>query len=61
MPISVMKRIGAIAMTIAKDSASYPLHGGSVEAAHVSNANGASKSSAAVTAATMTASAATCL
>jgi hypothetical protein len=49
-------------MMIATESASYAAHSGSVEAAHVSAteaANGASKSPTAVTAATMTASAAT--
>jgi hypothetical protein len=49
-------------MMIARDSASYTARGGSAEAPHVSAteaANGASKSPAAVTAATKTASAAT--
>jgi hypothetical protein len=51
--------MGTIAMMIATDSASYAAHSGSAEAAHVSATNGASKSSTAVTAATMTASATT--
>jgi hypothetical protein len=51
--------MGTIAMMIATDSASYTAHSGSAKAAHVSATNGASKSSTAVTAATMTASAAT--
>jgi hypothetical protein len=49
-------------MMIAWDSASYAAHGGSAEAPHVSATeatNGASKSPTAVTAGTMTTSAAT--
>jgi hypothetical protein len=54
--------MGTIAMMIGTDSASYAAGGGSTEAAHVSHteaANRTSKSPTAVTAATMTASAAT--
>jgi hypothetical protein len=54
--------MGAIAMIIATDSASYAPRSGAAEAAQVSAteaANGTSKSPTAVTAATMTASAAT--
>jgi hypothetical protein len=51
--------MGTIAMMVAADSASYAADSGSAETAHVSATNGASKGATAMTAATMTACAAT--